>query len=176
VVVVAAGDIACGPGWPPTPVGCQQRATARAVLAQHPAAVLLLGDNRYRDGALWKYRASYDRTWGRFFRRTYPTPGNHEYKTPRAVGYHRYLGARAAAPVRPWYSFRLGAWHLVALNSNCGAVDCAAEASWLRADLAATRPAAPSPSGTIPGSPPATRAPPGRSVHCGTRSPPPAPT
>jgi hypothetical protein len=43
VVVVAAGDIACPPGSPPTPAGCQQRATARAVLVQHPRAVLLLG-------------------------------------------------------------------------------------------------------------------------------------
>jgi hypothetical protein len=131
VVVVAAGDIACPPGSPPTPAGCQQRATARAVLAQHPAAVLLLGDNQYRDGALWRYRASYDPTWGRFIRRTYPTPGNHEYETPRAAGYYRYFGSRAAALVRPWYSFRLGSWHLVALNGNCGAVDCAAEAAWL---------------------------------------------
>jgi hypothetical protein len=86
VVVVAAGDIACGPGSPPTPAGCQQRATARAVGAQHPAAVLLLGDNQYRDGALWRYRAAYDRTWGRFIRRTDPTPGNHEYKTPGRPG------------------------------------------------------------------------------------------
>ena len=110
VVVVAAGDIACRPGSPPTPAGCQQRATARAVLAQHPTAVLLLGDNQYRDGALWKYRASYDPTWGRFIEHTYPTPGNHEYKTPGAIGYYRYFGSRAAAPVKPWYSFRLGSW------------------------------------------------------------------
>jgi hypothetical protein len=137
IVVVAAGDIACRPGSPPTAAGCQQRATARAVLAQQPRAVLLLGDNQYRDGALWKYRASYGPTWGRFLRRTYPTPGNHEYETRGAAGYYRYFGHRAAAPVRPWYSFRLGSWHLVALNSNCGAVDCAAEAAWLRADLAA---------------------------------------
>jgi len=137
VVVVAAGDIACRPGSPPTPAGCQQRATARAVLAQHPRAVLLLGDNQYRDGALWRYRASYDPTWGRFIQRTYPTSGNHEYKTPGAAGYYRYFGSRAGAPVRPWYSFRLGSWHLVALNSNCRWVDCAAEAAWLRADLAA---------------------------------------
>jgi len=140
VVVVAAGDIACRPGLPPTPAGCQQQATARAVLAQHPRAVLLLGDNQYRDGALWKYRASYQPSWGRFIKRTYPTPGNHEYRTRGAAGYFRYFGSRAAAPVRPWYSFRLGSWHLVALNSNCGAVDCTAEAAWLRADLA-THPA-----------------------------------
>jgi acid phosphatase type 7 len=99
--------------------------------------VPLLGDNQYRDGALWTYRASYGPTWGRFLRRTYPTPGNHEYRTRGAAGYYRYFGHRAAAPVRPWYSFRLGTWHLVALNSNCGQVDCAAEAAWLRADLAA---------------------------------------
>lgn len=140
VVLVAAGDIACRPGLPPTPAGCQQQATARAVLAQHPRAVLLLGDNQYRDGALWKYRASYQPSWGRFIKRTYPTPGNHEYRTRGAAGYFRYFGSRAAAPVRPWYSFRLGSWHLVALNSNCGAVDCTAEAAWLRADLA-THPA-----------------------------------
>jgi acid phosphatase type 7 len=137
VVVVAAGDIACRPGSPPTPAGCQQRATARAVGAQHPPAVLLLGDNQYPDGALWKYRASYDPTWGRFIRRTYPTPGNHEYKTPRAAGYYRYFGSRAAAPVRTWYSFRLGSWHLFARKGNCAAVACPAEAAWLRADLAA---------------------------------------
>jgi hypothetical protein len=137
VVVAAAGDIACPPGSPPTPAGCQQRATAHAVGAQHPAAVLLLGDNQYPHGALWGYWASYGRTWGRFLRRTYPTPGNHEYMTPGATGYYRYFRGRAAARVRPWYSFQLGAWHLVALNSNCEAVDCAAEAAWLRADLAA---------------------------------------
>ncbi len=80
--------------------------------------------------------SAYGPTWGRFVQRTYPTPGNHEYMTRGAIGYYRYFGSRAAAPVRPWYSFRLGSWHLVALNSNCRSVDCAAEAAWLRADLA----------------------------------------
>jgi hypothetical protein len=55
-------------------------------------------------------------------------------------GARRRHGGTLAAPVRPWYSFRLGSWHLVALNSNCGAVDCTAEAAWFRADLA-THPA-----------------------------------
>jgi 3',5'-cyclic AMP phosphodiesterase CpdA len=137
IVVAAAGDIACAPGSPATVAGCQQRATARAVLAQHPRAVLLLGDNQYKDGARWAYRASYAHSWGRFLRRTYPTPGNHEDLTKGATGYYRYFARRAAAPVRPWYSFHLGSWHLVALNSNCGVVDCTAEAAWLRADLAA---------------------------------------
>jgi hypothetical protein len=99
--------------------------------------VLPLGDNQYGGGSLWSYRASYDRTWGRFIGRAYPTPGNHEYKTSGAAGYYRYFGSRAAAPVKPWYSFRLGSWHMVALNGNCRAVDCRTEAAWLRADLAA---------------------------------------
>ena len=66
-----------------------------------PRAVLPLGDNQYGGGSLWSYRASYDRTWGRFIGRAYPTPGNHEYKTSGAAGYYRYFGSRAAAPVKP---------------------------------------------------------------------------
>jgi hypothetical protein len=86
VVVVAAGDIACPPGPPPTPAGCHQRATARAVLAQHPRAVLPLGDNQYRDGSLSTYRASYDRTWGRFIGRTYPTRATTSTRPPGRPG------------------------------------------------------------------------------------------
>jgi hypothetical protein len=79
-----------------------------------------------------------------------PAPPSEADRDPRHVvitccrgprrGARRRHGGTLAAPVRPWYSFRLGSWHLVALNSNCGAVDCTAEAAWLRADLA-THPA-----------------------------------
>ena len=137
VVVAAAGDIACPPGRPATPVSCQQRATADLVAALHPSAVLTLGDNQYRSGGLASHRAAYGPTWGRFLAGTYPTPGNHEYRTPGAAGYFDYFGARARTRGEGWYSYQLGAWHVVALNSNCWAVDCRAEVAWLRADLAA---------------------------------------
>jgi hypothetical protein len=71
---------------------------------------------------------------------TRPAPGNHEYNTPAATGYYQYFGALAGDPAKGYYSFDLGQWHLVALNSNCDDVACDAgseQERWLRADLAA---------------------------------------
>jgi hypothetical protein len=116
-------------------------ATSNAALGLSPAAVLLLGDNQYEDGALAKYQASYAPTWGRLKAITRPIPGNHEYVTAGAQGYYDYFGMAAGDPAKGWYSFNLGSWHLVALNSNCAAVGGCAIASpqgqWLAADLAA---------------------------------------
>jgi hypothetical protein len=68
-------------------------------------------------------------------------PGNHDYHTARASGYFRYFGAAAGNPAKGYYSFDLGEWHLIALNSNCSDVGgCergSAQVRWLRADLAA---------------------------------------
>jgi hypothetical protein len=128
-VVAAAGDIAC-PGRP-----CDsQEATARLVARMNPDAVLALGDTQYERGQYREYLRSYDPTWGRFKSRTYPVPGNHEYHTPRARGYFRYFGRRAHGP-RGFYSFDLGKWHLVALNSREGDVPGSRQVRWLRRDL-----------------------------------------
>ena len=129
VVVAAAGDIAC-----PRSLSCVD--TSALIDAMHPAAVLALGDLQYENGALEDFRAVYDATWGRFKAITHPAPGNHEYSTPRAAGYFAYFRG-----VATWYSFDLGGWHLVSLNSNCRSVGgCQAgspEERWLKADLAA---------------------------------------
>jgi acid phosphatase type 7 len=124
--VTAAGDIAC-PRHPCRP----QRQTARIIRREHPRAVLPLGDTQYTRGSLRDYRHSYDPTWGRFRRKTYPVPGNHEYETPRARGYFRYFGSRAHRP-RGYYSFTLGEWHLIALNSHR---KIGRQVRWLRKDL-----------------------------------------
>jgi len=55
--------------------------------------------------------------------RRQPVPGRGPVEVSGVAGYFRYFGSRAAAPIKTWYSFRLGSWHLVALNSNCQAVD-----------------------------------------------------
>ncbi len=103
--------------------------------------MLLLGDNQYENGAYSKFLASYDPSWGRVKSITRPTPGNHEYQTAGAAGYYQYFGAAAGDPAKGYYSFDVGGWHLVALNSNCSAVGgCGAgspQEQWLRADLAA---------------------------------------
>src|SRR4051794_7723420 len=132
-VVIAAGDIAnCGSG---------AARTAPLLDAFSYATVLALGDNAYPYGTIEDYERCYAPTWGRAKARTKPTPGNHEYETAGAAGYFNYFGGVAGNPAEGWYSFDLGEWHVVSLNSNCGFVagGCAAgspQERWLRADLA----------------------------------------
>jgi hypothetical protein len=146
VTVAAAGDIACSPADPDfqggagTSVTCRQAATANLLGALAPTAVLPLGDTQYENGERANYAQSYGPSWGRFDAIAHPVPGDHEYQTAGATGYFAYFGARAGNPALGYYSFDLGAWHLVALNSNCAQVACAAgsaQEQWLRADLAA---------------------------------------
>jgi hypothetical protein len=145
--IAAAGDIACDPGDSSFDGGqgsgtsCRQLATSDLVVDAGYAAVLVLGDIQYEDGALSKFGVSYDRSWGRVKSITRPVPGNHEYRTADAAGYYGYFGAAAGDPTKGYYSFDLGDWHVVALNSNCsdvGGCDAgSAQERWLRADLAA---------------------------------------
>ena len=135
VVVVAAGDISGAKNT-------GQSLTATVVESLRPDAVLLLGDGQYPEGALEDYQQNYDPTWGRFKNLTWPVPGNHEYKS-KAVGYFTYFGACAGDPAKGYYSFDLGDWHFVALNTNhdCLEVACDAESEqlkWLAADLSAS--------------------------------------
>ena len=140
-VIAAAGDIACQPAYAPSATKCQHRATSDLLLAMNPDAVLTLGDNQYETGLLDEFQRSYGPSWGRLLDRTYPVPGNHEYDAPGAAGYYSYFGARAGDPAKGYYSFDLGAWHVIALNSECSFVGgCHAgspQERWLRADLAA---------------------------------------
>lgn len=142
VTVAAAGDIACEPGRPVTPTRCRMMSTSDLLVGRDLDAVLTLGDNQYQDGTLDKFRRSYDRSWGRVKAITRPSPGNHEYVGGSAPGYFAYFGEAAGPPGKGWYSFDLGAWHLVALNSNCWAVRCgpgSEQHQWLVSDLAASR-------------------------------------
>src|SRR4029077_6962652 len=146
-VIAAAGDIACDPadsnynGGLGTANACRMRATSDLLVGSGLAAVLILGDNQYEDGTWSKYLASYDPSWGRVKAITRPAVGNHEYVTPGAAGYYAYFGAAAGDPAKGWYSFDLGAWHLIVLNSNCadigGCGPGSPEEQWLAADLAA---------------------------------------
>jgi hypothetical protein len=120
------------------------RETAALASAVHPAAVLLLGDIQYPNGALLDFQGSFDPIWGTLKIRTRPAPGNHDYGTPGAGGYFDYFGAAAGERGHGYYAFDLGSWHLVALNSNCSQAGGCGEGSpqltWLRQDLA-THPA-----------------------------------
>jgi hypothetical protein len=140
-VLYAAGDIACPPGSAATATQCGQQRTSDLITSA--SRVLPLGDNQYDAGALSAYTSVYRPTWGRFDPLTSPVPGNHEYGTSGAGGYFSYFGARAGTPGQGWYSYDLGAWHLLALNSECNHLSgnpCAsggAQETFVRADLAA---------------------------------------
>ena len=137
VTIVAAGDIACDPAHNVgTPQDCDQVATADLIGQLKPTAVLPLGDLQYQDGTPAAFKAIFGTTWGAYRSIMYPAVGNHEYLTKDAAGYFTYF-----AGIAPYYSYDLGNWHMISLDSECHFVGgCQAgspQEKWLLADLAA---------------------------------------
>jgi acid phosphatase type 7 len=149
-VVVAAGDIA----------SCASKGdeTTAHLLARIGGTVLTLGDNAYEDGTAADFRECYNPSWGKYKARTKPAPGNHDYSFGEtaiggaieaaigrviggAEGYFGYFGKAAGNPAKGYYSYNLGSWHLLSLNSNCAEVGHCDSSSqqmrWLKANLAA---------------------------------------
>jgi acid phosphatase type 7 len=147
-VIMAAGDIACDPADPNynggagTASACRMQATSDLLVNGAPAAVLPLGDNQYEDGALDKYGQSYGPSWGRVKAITRPIPGDGDYGVSGAAGYFDYFGAAAGTRGQGYYSYDIGTWHIIALNTACqkvrgGCGPGSPQEQWLRADLAA---------------------------------------
>lgn len=134
-VLIGAGDIASCKN----PEGAQ--ATAR-LIEQIPGTVFAAGDLAYESGSAAEFKNCYGPTWGRFKERTKPALGNHEYIDPMAHAYFGYWGAQAGPVGKGYYSFDLGDWHIVALNTNCyvkemgGCSQGATQEKWLKEDLA----------------------------------------
>lgn len=127
--LVAAGDIAsCGSSG--------DEATA-SLVARTPGTVAVLGDAVYENGAASEFAACY--SWRAFRARTREALGNHEYGTPAAAAAIAFF----ELPRRGYYSYTLGSWHIVVINSNCGPAGGCGKGSpqqrWLAADLAAHR-------------------------------------
>jgi len=101
-----------------------------------PGTVFAAGDNAYPNGSSADYKNCYAPTWGRFKSRTKPVPGNHDYLTAGASGYFNYFGAAAGGSGKGYYSYDLGDWHVVALNSNIAMNVGSPQEVWLKADLA----------------------------------------
>jgi hypothetical protein len=101
----------------------------------------LLGDEQYENATLAKFRVSFAPSWGRFQAVSHPAAGNHEYVTRGAAGYFDYFGKAAGRRGKGWYSYDIGEWHVIVLNSNCRYVGgCelgSPQERWLRADLKA---------------------------------------
>lgn len=137
-VVVGAGDIVnCGVN--------RDEETAK-LLDTISGTVITFGDSVYPDGSPQQFADCYNASWGRHKSRTMPSVGNHEYHIPGAAGYFGYFG-KAASPqednctsdCKGYYSYNLGAWHIVVLNSEVDMKAGSPQNQWLRADLAANR-------------------------------------
>jgi acid phosphatase type 7 len=145
ISVVSAGDIAnCATHM--------HEETAMLVDNIAPDAVLTLGDTVYPNGSISDFLDCYHPSWGRFRSITRAAVGNHEYHTPHAAPFYAYFCSEMGVlPLQGRYSFNLGKWHVVVLNSNCGGdLDTSAsvadnfggceqdapQAQWLTKDLA----------------------------------------
>ncbi|MEV7041052.1 discoidin domain-containing protein [Amycolatopsis sp. NPDC051061] len=136
-VLAAAGDIA--ERCTSSSSSCAHVKTAKLVDAMKPAAVITMGDNQYDEPTLSDFKNYYDKTWGKFKNITHPIPGNHESYS-KFTGYEDYFGAIAKPQGKRYYSWEMGNWHFIALDSNDFTThDDFAEPpqiTWLEQDLA----------------------------------------
>ncbi len=156
-VIAAAGDIACDPASSAfnngngTSSACRQLYTSNLLVNAGLSAVIDLGDNQYYCGGYQAFVESYALSWGRVFDITHPSVGNHEYLTSGgtgcttantgAAGYFQYFGSAAGSPGQGYYSYDVGTWHIIVLNTQCssagGCGTTSKQGQWLAADLAA---------------------------------------
>ncbi|HET8712163.1 MAG TPA: Ig-like domain-containing protein [Gemmatimonadales bacterium] len=127
-VLVGAGDIA-------SCTSSGDEATAK-LLDAIEGTVFTAGDLAYDNGSAEDYANCYAPSWGKHKDRTRPVPGNHEYFTFGASGYFDYFGSLAGERTKGYYSYELGGWHIIALNSNLRVDPGSPQEQWLREDLA----------------------------------------
>ncbi len=133
----AAGDIADCAKKPALQTGAAKTANLiAAALEKDPQAfAVTLGDNTYPVGAPSEFTECYEPTWGRFKERTLPSPGNHDYGQPKALGYYNYFGELAGPDRRGYYSKKLGNWTLYSLNSQLSGNAMQTQLQWLKEEL-----------------------------------------
>ncbi|MFZ6873546.1 metallophosphoesterase family protein [Undibacterium sp. Di27W] len=141
ISVYAAGDIA----------ECKKKPAEESIAARtaeliaagldkdSTARAITLGDNTYPIGSPEEFSRCYEPTWGRFKDKTLPSPGNHEYGMPKALGYYNYFGEVAGPDRRGYYATRLGKWLVLSLNSNLDEVQMQVQLSWLKEELAGNK-------------------------------------
>ena len=137
--LVGAGDIAdCGSFS--NNGGIHAEATAKLIDGMPEAMVFTAGDDAYFNGTAAEFNNCYGPRWGRFKNRTFPSAGNHEYDPPTfGVPYFDYFGGRAGERGAGFYSFTLGNWHIVSINSNIDVSPGSEQVRWLTNDLAANK-------------------------------------
>ncbi|MGA9397481.1 MAG: metallophosphoesterase [Anaerolineaceae bacterium] len=128
-ILVGAGDIS----------KCDQDGDNHTseLLASIPGEIYTLGDNSNDSGSPEQYSDCFDYSWGRYMARLHPVPGNHDYFYNGGTSYFDYFGATAGEFGKGYYSYDVGTWHVIAINSLIGIDAESPQAQWLRDDLAA---------------------------------------
>jgi len=144
-VMIGTGDIArCNDDG--------DEATARLVdslikandAANVETVVFTLGDHAYPEASDSYLAQCFTPSWGDpkkgIMKVIRPSIGNHDYQSARAAPSYRYFGDRIGPAGKGYYSYDIGDWHVIVLNSEL-AVDGAAEekiaqTEWLQQDLA----------------------------------------
>ncbi|QJQ05984.1 alkaline phosphatase [Undibacterium piscinae] len=141
LTIYAAGDIAdCRKLPPEESMAAKTAAIINAGLQQDSKAmVLTLGDNTYPVGRPEEFNNCYDATWGKFKSSTLPSPGNHDYGMPQALGYYNYFDELAGPDRRGYYSKTAGNWLILSLNSNRNELPMQEQLNWLREQLATSK-------------------------------------
>ena len=145
-IMSGAGDIAaCNSPWDEATAAIVDSVLKADSIASVEDAVFTLGDNAYPDGSARDFALCFTPSWGdsakRIISRIRPSPGNHEHETEEAAPYYKYFGDRAGSPRKGYYSYNLGEWHVVVLNSEIvvnqvfSAKEQADQEEWLREDL-----------------------------------------
>ncbi len=136
---------------------------AQLILDNDPDNFLMLGDGQHNDGEIEDYMAYYHTFFEPLKDITYPVTGNHDYYvSDTADGYFEYFGELENCAVPDlvlqetyeevnlgYYSFDIGTWHIIALNSylphQCSLDDdlmpeegsaALVQYDWLKEDLA----------------------------------------
>jgi 3',5'-cyclic AMP phosphodiesterase CpdA len=145
-ILIGVGDIAaCNSPWDEATAAIVDSVLKADSAAKVEDAVFTLGDNAYPDGSERDFALCFTPSWGdtakRIISRLRPAPGNHEHETDEAAPYYKYFGDRAGSPRKGYYSYNLGEWHVVVLNSEIvvnrifSAKEQADQEEWLREDL-----------------------------------------
>lgn len=129
-VLVGAGDIA----------NCDMLGGARATAAlldRIEGTIFTLGDHAYPGGTAKQFEDCYGPTWGRHKARTRPTLGNHDLLADHGRPYFAYFGDNAGPSGLGYYSYDVGAWHVLSLNGTAMVGARSPQVAWIHEDLAA---------------------------------------
>jgi hypothetical protein len=92
-------------------------------------------------GTSTEFQTCYAPSWGRHLARTRPAVGNHDYDNAAGAAYFQYFGASAGFAGAGYYSYTVGPWNVIALNSEIPSGSGSAQGQWLRNELSTKRPA-----------------------------------